>query len=137
MAQGNEAGARPYLERAIGADPYDVLAHDLSARLAFNAGEWQRALAEGSLAVRLYPKNVDEYEAPVRAAIKLQDWQRAESLTTQAIAQRETPHLRVLLALVYADSGRRADALAQVDRALALAPGDAEATELRKQIAPQ
>ncbi|MDP9320322.1 MAG: tetratricopeptide repeat protein [Chloroflexota bacterium] len=135
IAQGNEAGARPYLERAINADPYDVVAHDLSARLAFNAGDWQRALDEGSLAVRLYPKNVDEYEAPVRAAIKLQDWQRAEQLVTQALSQRETSHLRVLLALVYADAGRIADALTQVDRALALAPGDPEAVQFRQQIA--
>jgi len=137
IAQGNDASARPYLERAIAADPYDLLAHDLSARLAFNAGDWQRALDEGTIAVQLYPKNVDNYEAPVRAAIKLQDWPRAEQLVMQALSQRETAHLRVLLALVYADQGRIADALVQVDRALALAPGDPEAVQFKQQIAPR
>ena len=135
IAQGDDASARPYLERAIAADPYDVVAHDLLARLAFNAGDWQRALDEGSLAVRMYPKNVDTYEAPVRAAIKLANWPRAEELVRQALGQRETPHLRVLLALVYADTGRIADALTEVDRALALAPGDPEAVQFRQQIA--
>lgn len=132
--EGNAAGARDNLRRAIAADPYDVVAHDLSARLAFNDGDWQTALDEGALAVRLYPRNVATYEAPVRAAIKLKAWQTAEQLLRQALSQQETPHLHVLLGLVYADMGRISDALPEVQRALALAPGDPEATDLLKQL---
>jgi putative inorganic carbon (HCO3(-)) transporter len=133
-ARGDAVRAMSYLERTLAADPYDLAANDLLARLAFNAGNWQRALEAGSLAVRLDPADIGKYEAPARAAIKLQLWQRAEDLLKAAIAQKDTAHLRVLLATVYVGMGRIPDAAAQVDLALAVEPGNQEATELKKQI---
>jgi O-antigen ligase/Flp pilus assembly protein TadD len=134
LAQGDEVHALAAIDRAIAADPYSARSRDLAARFAFNKGAWDRALMEGTMAVRIDPTNLDEYEAPVRAAIHLQDWQQAEALLRTGLVQRETAHFHVLLALVYADSGRHADAVSEVTRALALAPGDPEATQLQQQI---
>lgn len=134
FGQGDERQTLSYLDKTIAADPYDVLAHDLVARIAFNVGNWQRALDEGALAVRIYPVRLESYEAPVRAAVHLQQWRQAEDLVKTGLAQKDGPHLRVLLALVYADSGRREEAIAQIRQALILAPGDAEATQVGQQL---
>ena len=134
LAENDEVHASTALDRSIAADPYGAASRDLAARLAFNMGDWGRALAEGELAVQIDPRNLDEYEAPVRAAIHLQNWQTAESLLRTGLAQKETAHLHVLLALVYADSGKHSDAVTEIARALALAPGDPEATQLQQQI---
>jgi Tfp pilus assembly protein PilF len=53
------------------------------------------------------------------------------------IAQHETAHLHVLLAVIYLSAGRRPEALAELDRALTLAPGDADAQQLRQQVLAQ
>jgi O-antigen ligase/Flp pilus assembly protein TadD len=134
LAEGDEVHALTYLDRAIAADPYSVQAHELVSRLSFNRGDWNRALQEGTLSIQINPDNVDRYEAPVRAAIHLQEWQQAETLLRIGLAHNDTAHLHVLLALVYADSGRHADAVSEIVRALALAPGDPEATQLQQQI---
>lgn len=133
-ARGDGVHAMIYLERSIAADPYDVAANDLLAKLAYNAGNWKRALDAGSLAVHLQPTDPDKYEAPARAAIQLKLWQRAEDLLKSAIAQKDTAHLRVLLATVYAGTGRMPDALAQLDQALVIEPGNQEATALKQQL---
>jgi len=134
LAENDEVHAATAVDRSIAADPYGAGSRDLAARLAFNKGDWARALTEGALAVQIDPRNLDEYEAPVRAAIHLQDWSQAESLLRTGLAQKETAHLHVLLALVYADSGKHSDAVVEITRALALAPGDPEATQLQQQI---
>jgi O-antigen ligase/Flp pilus assembly protein TadD len=133
-ARGEMGKAMSYLERTIAADPYDLAANDLLAKLAFNAGNWQRALDAGSLAVQLDPIDTAKYEAPARAAIQLQQWSRAEDLLKRAIAQKDTAHQRVLLATVYVGMGRIPDAAAQVDLALAVEPGNQEAIALKQQI---
>jgi O-antigen ligase/tetratricopeptide (TPR) repeat protein len=138
IARGDTVRAMDYLERAIAVHPYDPDANDLVARLAYNAGNWQRALDAGTLAVQLQPadrpRDITKYEAPVRAAIELHLWQRAEDLLRRALADKETAHLRVLLATVYSGAGRMSDAAAQVDRALALEPGNPEATAMKQQL---
>jgi tetratricopeptide (TPR) repeat protein len=134
LAENDEVHAATAVDRSIAADRYAAGSRDLAARLAFSRADWARALTEGALAVRIDPRNLDEYEAPVRAAIHLQDWSQAESLLRTGLAQKETPHLHVLLALVYADSGKHSDAVAEITRALTLAPGDPEATQLEQQI---
>jgi len=134
LAENDEVHAAAAVDRSIAADQYSAGSRDLAARLAFNKGDWARALTEGALAIQIDPRNIDEYEAPVRAAIHLQDWARAESLLHTGLAQKETAHLHVLLALVYADSGKHSDAVAEITRALAIAPGDPEATQLQQQI---
>lgn len=136
LAQNDEAHAESAIERAIAADPYNARSLDLAARVAFNKGDWGRALAEGALAVRIDPRSPDSYEAPVRAALHLQDWQQAETLLRTGLGQKETVHLHVLLALTYADSGRHAEAVTEITRALALSPDDPEALQLQKQIGP-
>jgi len=137
VARGDEPHSVQFLERAVAADPFDVASHDLLARLAYNKGDWQRAFDEGALAVRIQPANPDLYDAPARAAVHLGRLPDAEGMLKIGLAQHETAHLHVLLASVYAAGGRRADAIAEVDRALVLAPGDAEATQLRQQLANQ
>lgn len=137
LAQNDDAHALASLDRAIAADPNRAAVRDLAARVTFNKGDWNRALLDGAMAIRIDPTNLDEYEAPVRAAIHLRDWQQAESLLRTGLTQKDTPHFHVLLALVYADSGRRADAVSEITRALALAPGDPEATQLQQQIGSQ
>ena len=137
VALGDHARSVQFLERAVIADPFDVTSHDLLARLAYNTGDWDRAFDHGALAVRILPANPDLYDAPVRAAIQLQRLPAAEDMLRIGVAQHETAHLRVLLAAVYSAGGRRADAIAQLDRALVLAPDDAEAIQLRKQLVGQ
>jgi tetratricopeptide (TPR) repeat protein len=134
VARGDASRAMSYLERAIAAAPYDLGANELLAVLAYNSGDWQRALDAGSLAVERQPVESTRYEAPARAAMKLQLWQRAEDLLKRAIAVHETAHFHVLLATVYAESGRIPDAAAQVDQALAIEPGNPEATALKQQL---
>ncbi len=134
LAENDETHAATAVDRAIAADPYGAGSRDLAARLAFNKNDWARALTEGAFAIRIDPRNLDAYEAPVRAAIHLQDWSQAESLVRTGLAQKETAHLHVLLALVYADSGKHGDAVTEIARALALAPGDPEAMQLQQQI---
>jgi O-antigen ligase/Flp pilus assembly protein TadD len=134
LAENDEVHAVTAVDRSIAADPYGAGSRDLAARLAFNKGDWARALTDGTLAIQIDPRNLDEYEAPVRAAIHLQDWAQAESLLRTGLTEKETAHLHVLLALVYADSGRHSEAVTEIARALALAPGDPEATQLQQQI---
>jgi tetratricopeptide (TPR) repeat protein len=137
IARNDEPHAIQYLERAISSDPFDVSSHDLLARLAYNKGDWQRAFDEGALAVRILPSNQDLYDAPVRAAIPLKRLSDAESMLRTGIAQHETAHLHVLLAVIYSSSGRRPEALAELDKALTLAPGDTDAQQLRQQVLAQ
>ena len=133
-ARGDMGKAMSYLERAIADDPYDLAANDLLAKLSYNSGNWQRALDAGSLAVQLRPTDPEIYEAPARAAIQLKLWQRAEDLLTGAIAQHDTAHFRVLLATVFAGGGRMLEAAAQIDKALEIEPGNAEAIALGRQL---
>jgi len=137
VARRDEPHSVQFLQRAVAADPFDVSAHDLLARLAYNQGDWQTAFDEGALAVRILPSNPDLFDAPVRAAVQLGRLTEAEDMLKTGLAKHETAHLRVLLASVYSAVGRRADAIAELDRALALAPGDAEATQLRQQLVTQ
>jgi len=137
VARGDEPHSVQFLERAVAADPFDVLSHDLLARLAYNKGDFERAFDEGALAVRILPSDPVLYDAPVRAAVPLGRLPAAEEMLQMGLARHETAHLRVLLASIYAAGGRRADAIEQLDRALVLAPGDAEASQLRQQLVSQ
>lgn len=134
IARGDVRRAVDSLRRAVAADPYDLEANDLLARMSYNAGDWQQALDAGGLAVRIDPRDVDRYEAPVRAAMQLGQWRRAEELASQAIAQKDGPHLHVLLALAYDGDGLKADSQREVDRALALDPANQEALQLRDKL---
>jgi tetratricopeptide (TPR) repeat protein len=137
VARGDEPHSVQFLERAVAADPFDVASHDLLARLAYNKGDFERAFDEGALAVRILPSNPDLYDAPIRAAVPLGRFTAAEDMLKAGIALRETAHMRVLLASIYSAGGRRADAIAELDRALVLAPNDPEASRLRQQLVNQ
>ena len=111
-----------------------MTSHDLLARIAYNSGNFDQALAEGALATKVQPANSELFEVPIRAAIQLHVWSQGEEIAREGMQAHETAHLHVLLALLYAARGSRPEALAELDRALLIAPGDAEATQLRRQL---
>jgi len=131
---GDFAGAEAAVQRALTLDPYDADALDIEARFTFNRNEFERAASLGELAVTLRPRDVSKYEVPARAYVNLKRFADAERVLAKGIKATDDPHLHVLLALTYYGAGQRDASLAELDRALALLPGDPEAVSLRDQI---
>lgn len=134
LAQGDERRALDALDRALRLDPFDAVALDLSARLAYNRGEYERAATDGATAVRVAPQLVTAYDAPVNAYLQLQRPVEAESLLTTGLSSHPDSHLYVLLAKVRVARNDRPGALDAADRALAIDPNDADAKALRDQL---
>jgi Tfp pilus assembly protein PilF len=126
LAQKDERSATTYLQRAVSADPFDATSLDLLSRLAFNRQDFEPALDYGRRVVRLLPASVAMYEAPVRAALQLHRLDDAKQMLAPGIERTNSPHLRVLLAQVYLESGDIREAKDQIDAALKVAPNDPE-----------
>lgn len=134
IAQNDERGAIGLLQRAVEADPYDSTSLDLLSRLSFNQGDFERALAYGQRAVHLTPAVVPAYDAPVQAALKLRRYGAATEMLSAGIRATNMPHLRVLLAHVYVDSGDIESAKLEIQAALRVAPNDPEVLGAAKQL---
>jgi tetratricopeptide (TPR) repeat protein len=134
LQQGKSDRAAEALERAIGADPYDGSSHGLLARILYSRAEYARAAQEGEQQVLVAPTDVDAYDVPYRAYVQLDRLADAERLLVQGLQRVNSAHLHVLLARVYANTGRGPDAVEQVALALAVDPKSSEALELRDQL---
>ena len=117
---GNKGAARASADRALVADPFDGEAHELVASLAYDAGEYARAAAEGERAIALrLPPLESSYFTTSSAYVQLKDLPRAEAVLRDGIKLYPNPGLRTQLAAVLADEGRRAEAIAVLDQLLA------------------
>lgn len=134
LAQQDETTALSALQHAIEADPYDYTSLDLLSRMSFNRNELARALEYGTRAVRLRPSVVATYDAPAQAALGLHRNAEAEQFLLDGIRATNSPHLRVLLARVYLDSGNIQSARTQVQAALTVAPNDPEVLRAAKDL---
>lgn len=133
---GNRGAALASAERAVLADPYDGVSHDLVASFAYDAGEYMRAAAEGERAIAFRrPPEESTYFTTASAYVQLKDLTRAEAIVRSGITARPSALLRTQLAAILADEGRTADAIAVLDALLAEQPNLADAQALRKALA--
>lgn len=137
LAQGDGTAAFGAAEKSTRADPYDAESRDLLARLAFARGDYARAVDEGERAVHLAPGNIAAYDAPVRASIRLRQWDRAERMLNGGLATTQPLHLRVLRAELLLAQDRRIEARLELDAVLAQDPRNAEAIALRNRLDAQ
>jgi tetratricopeptide (TPR) repeat protein len=133
---GNNGSSIASAERAIRADPYDGEAHDIVATLAYDAGDYARAAAEGELAIAysLSP-TASTYFTTASAYVQLKDLAKAEAIARKGVAALPAAVLKLQLASILADRGDKAGALAIVDAVLAADPGNAEAKALKQALA--
>jgi Tfp pilus assembly protein PilF len=133
---GNRTAALASAERAVRADPYDGEAHDIVATLAYDAGDYARAAAEGELAIKYrLPPQVSTYFTTVSAYVQLKDLAKAEAIARAGVAAYPVATLKLQLAAILADRGDKAGALAIVDAVLAQDPSNADAKALRQALA--
>ena len=133
---GNPGAARASAEQALRVDPYDGESHDLVASMAYEAGEFARAAAEGDRAIALrLPPLENTYYTAASAYIQLKDLPRAESIVRAGLKlYTSTAVLRLQLAAILADEGKRAEAIAVIDDLLTDAPANVDALNLKKAI---
>jgi len=87
--------------------------------------------------IHLAPGNVAAYDAPVRASIRLGQWERAERMLSAGLAATRAVPLRVLRAELFLAQDRRVEARLELDSVLAQDPGNAEAIALRTRLEAQ
>jgi tetratricopeptide (TPR) repeat protein len=133
---GNRTAAIASVERGIRSDPYDGEAHDLLASLAYDAGDYARAAAEGERAIVLRtPPQESTYFTTASAYAQLKDLAKAEAIVRAGIKAYPNALLRLQLAAILADEGKKAEAIAVVDALLAEQPNNPEAQALKKALA--
>jgi len=140
LALGNTEGATGGLTAALRVDPHDTTSMDLLARIMFNSGNFEAAVRYGDRALELYPGQVSYYDAPVISHERRGEWDVAEAELRRALGfatGSELPHVHALLGQLLEATGRRSDALAELDWLSANAPNDPETATLRLRLATQ
>lgn len=130
---GNRTAARAAAERAVVSDPFDGMAREILATLAYTAGEYPRAAKEGELAIdyqRAVAARDSAYFVTISAYVQRKELARAEALSKEAVALFGTDQLRLQYAAILADEGKTADALAILDQM----PNNVDARRLRAAI---
>jgi len=133
-AAGNGVAALAAAERATVADPFDGEARDLLANVAYVRGDFGRAATEGERALVLGRRGASTYFTVVSAYVQLKDLGRAEAVSREAVARHDTSRLRVQLAAILNDEGKKAEAIAIVDALLRDEPTNPDALLLRQTL---
>lgn len=132
---GNRNAAAAAAEKALVVDPFDGESHDLMASLAYEAGDYARAAVEGERAIALRPLPLEStFYTAASAYIQLKDFARAEAIDREGIVLYPHARLRLQLAAVLADEGKKAEALAIVDALIAAGGNTIEAERLKQAL---
>ena len=115
--------------RAIELDPQSARAFNQRALEYNNLGRWTEAIDDLDRAIELRPDRADQYNGRAFAHINLGNWDQAVADTTRALelADADDPIIPIYLsnrASAYWELGELALALADLDRSIALDPGN-------------
>jgi tetratricopeptide (TPR) repeat protein len=132
--------AREVAERGIRVDPNNPQAHLTRAVVMQVTGDMPAALDSVERALALDPASTNAHLYATATQVLLASSRPSEAISVarRAIgklgASQDTFQIYVDLARALATTGQRADAIAALDAALAIRPGDAGALQLRAQI---
>jgi tetratricopeptide (TPR) repeat protein len=134
------ARAREVAERGVRVDPNNPRAHLTRAVVMQVTGDISAALDSIQRALALDPASTDPHLYTTATHVFLANSRPSEAITIarRAIgtlgASQDTFQIYVDLARALATTGQRVDAIAALDVALAIRPGDPGALQLRAQI---
>lgn len=117
-------------QRAVAAEPADPLAHDLLARIALEMGKLDVATREAERAVDLNPRVLSFYDTASVAYARASNWSKAEEFARRGLEVSDWVPLRMTLARIYLVTGRKAEAIRELNVVIAADPGHAEAFRL-------
>jgi len=139
--KAQKAAALETMRRAVAVDPYRPDVHHGLAVALYNVDRYEDAAAEAETGYAIDQDSVAEYgyEVAARSYLKLERPEQAErwcelGLADPRLSQGRQITLRLLSAQALLALGRSAEALAQVDKVLALDASNAQAKQLKKTI---
>lgn len=134
-AAGNRDAAYAAAARGPVADPYDGVAHEVLAQIAYEEKDYSRSAQEGERAIAYeFPAQASAYFTTISAYVQLKQLDQAERLARRAVEIYPTAELRLQLAAILSDEGKKTEALAVVDALLQDQPKNAAALALKDAI---
>jgi tetratricopeptide (TPR) repeat protein len=137
--RGDLVGAQNALLDAVQNDPDNVWTRFSLARLYVKSGESQKARELIDAFVKTHPDNVDALYTSALLSVEMERWSEAQATINRIPVDRRTAGMndladqitltvQVKLAVTFAKSGQRQDALELLDRLQPLAGGNPERT---------
>jgi protein O-mannosyl-transferase len=134
VEQGKLDEAEKACRKALALDPNLALPHHTLGTLYGKRGLWENAIDEFTRTVELQPSS-SSYGYLGNAYLALADWRGAEASYRKAILLGpDKPDGYYNLAAVLDKQGRKAEAIEEIKKVLAIAPDDAEAKALLQKL---